>query len=491
MSRRIPFSFLFQGSIRKRLWLGGIALLLLLTTLALANSFAGANGVGRGDLGLDFSAFYTAGTFVREGRIDALYDLETIRAFQRSLAAEHGLAMGESIGPWWNPPFFAWVFVPLSKLAFPQALLSWMGINALCALLAAGLLGRVLVAEVLRTWRISGDSDDADPEPLTPRPDTSWRTWALVPLLVVVSMPFIATLTHGQNGGLSLLLLTLIVLAWRADQAMLAGLLCGLLFYKPQLAAGVAAVLVLSLGIKAALGLLCSGVGLIALTLLTLPGSLSEFLTRMPANLQQAQETLPYLWERHVTALAFWRLLIQGKAIGPATSATALLSLQCGLLLCGALVVAAVKTWKRHSPLDGLSLLDQRQLRQVHLDRLITATILGMPLIMPFYFDYDLVLLAIPATLMARESLLHQARGSAAGWSERIQFRLWTALFICLMINPHLAPLVRLNLVAVVLAAMAVTAIARACKPVRFTHLVVPAPIARQAITPVQVRRAA
>src|SRR2546430_4183331 len=40
-------------------------------------------------------------------------------------------------------------------------------------------------------------------------------------------------------------------------------------------------------------------------------------------------------------------------------------------------------------------------------DRAIAATIAAMPLLMPFYFDYDLLLLAVPATLYAARSEEH------------------------------------------------------------------------------------
>ena len=47
----------------------------------------------------------------------------------------------------------------------------------------------------------------------------------------------------------------------------------------------------------------------------------------------------------------------------------------------------------------------------VRRDRLIAAAIAATPLLMPFYFDYDQLLLAIPAVLLAAEWL----RGPAGG----------------------------------------------------------------------------
>jgi len=53
-----------------------------------------------------------------------------------------------------------------------------------------------------------------------------FATWGLVPLLIVTSMPFVQAISHGQNTFSSLLLLSLVVTAWRAKRALLAGMVC-------------------------------------------------------------------------------------------------------------------------------------------------------------------------------------------------------------------------------------------------------------------------
>src|SRR5437764_277736 len=50
-----------------------------------------------------------------------------------------------------------------------------------------------------------------------------WKTWALVPLLMAVSMPFIQAIGHGQNTCLSLLIVAATVKLWRKDCAVAAG----------------------------------------------------------------------------------------------------------------------------------------------------------------------------------------------------------------------------------------------------------------------------
>src|SRR5205085_2881237 len=159
-TRPILFPVLRQASYRKRLWLlaGGVALYLA-TVFASQYVKPAASGPanGAGTFGLDFIAFYTGGSFAREGRAAQLYNLSAVQSFERSLARRYGVELGGAMGPWWNPPFYAWVFAPLSYLPFRAASDLWIGINVACAAAAAWQLRRML-----------------------PR-DVDWRTWALIP----------------------------------------------------------------------------------------------------------------------------------------------------------------------------------------------------------------------------------------------------------------------------------------------------------------------
>src|SRR5258705_13284057 len=62
---------------RRRLWLAGIAIGLFLSTMVVGNAFVPRDkAVTRAMLGHDFLAFYTAGSFVREGRYREMYSLD-------------------------------------------------------------------------------------------------------------------------------------------------------------------------------------------------------------------------------------------------------------------------------------------------------------------------------------------------------------------------------------------------------------------------------
>jgi hypothetical protein len=139
-----------------------------------------------------------------------------------------------------------------------------------------------------------------------------------------------------------------------------------------------------------------------------------------------------YIWERHVTLKAFWRLVIQGSAPGEAGIAVTLLTGVCAAALGVALLVAAFRC--RRADMHRKS---EPTLRR---DRLIAATIAAMPLLMPFYFDYDLLLLAVPAVLVA-------AGGSAfiAGRARAALIAAWSVLYVWLIVNPDVAELTRVN----------------------------------------------
>ena len=371
--------------------------------LVIGNFFSSSDkSVSRKSAGHDFLAFYTAGTFVRTGRTAEMYDLDAVRAFQRDLAQREGLELPPAVlGPFWNPPFFAWPFAPLSLLPYHSAWAAWFFINLSALACAIALLIRMLPKD--------------------------WRTRGLVPLLILTSPPFIQAVGHGQNTCISLLLLAAAVTCWRADKTILAGVVTGLLFYKPQLGAILALALILSTGWKPLAGLALTGAMLLATTLLTLPNTLSDYLTRLPDNIAFMQVDHRYMWDRHVTLKAFWRLLIQGYDIGDLTPLTRTLYIASVAALASFLFVTLFKL--RHD----------RQLR----DRLIAATIVAMPLLMPFYFDYDLLLLSTAAVLVAKETV------------DRRIVLTWCALFIVAAFNSMIAAATHVNISVVLLTALA------------------------------------
>jgi hypothetical protein len=403
-------------------------------------------------LGHDFLAFYSAGTFARQGRFDQLYNLGAIRDMEHRVATGAGLEIGKSFGPYWNPPFYAWALAPLSALPYRTALATWTIIN-LCFLgVAMMLMAWMLPAAVSKTPRATWAFDES--HPLRIRPE--WRAWALIPLLIVTSMPFIHAISHGQNTFASLMILCCVVTAWRKRMPVLAGIACGFLFYKPQLAAVVAGMLILSLGFRVCLGLAFMTGMLMLVTGFTMPGTIGQYFEALPAILRYMQVDNAYLWERHVTLKAFWRMLFQGRGAGDASVLTTALTIASA----GTIGVGLLGAWwrSRHIGVDDCW---TGETRSVALDRLIGATITSMPLLMPFYFDYDLLLLSIPAVLYASE-LASRAPGARLERRQKLLLGLWVALFAWMFVNVPIAGASGVNVSAILLTAISIVSISRA-----------------------------
>jgi hypothetical protein len=408
------------ASLRKRLWLGAAGVVLFIATVFGAHAVMTGDTTASHVAGLDFLSFYTAGSAVREGRTADLYNLNATRRFQAKLGDEDRIPIGDRYAPWWNPPFYALPFALLASMSFHAALWAWLIANMICAGVACWILCRIM------------------PE------GTDWRSWGLVPVLMAISMPFVENMTHGQNSCTSLLILTVTTWYWRAGRAVVAGMTGGLLFYKPQLAVVVAGMMILDLGWRAALGTGVTGVILLVLNLLALPGTLGDFLRQVPANLHFVQEQSAYPWARHVTFKGFWRVLLQGEGVGPTWHLANLLS-GLGMAVVGTILIRAAI---RRS--DAQSRFWRR-------DRLIAATIAATPLLMPFYFDYDLLLLAVPATLLSCEI----ARTDAVTSADRWLIGLLGLLYAWLMINPDIAEKTQVNLAVPLLAAVVLLFIRR------------------------------
>jgi hypothetical protein len=124
--------------------------------------------------------------------------------------------------------------------------------------------------------------------------------------------------------------------------------------------------------------------------------------------------------------------------------------------MCAGLAIALVAAVVRYWRLKGRG----ASLQRVSLDPLIAATIATMPLLMPFYFDYDLMLLAVPAVLLAGEKLgrLRQIQShlipcdsardilQCAYPADRWLVRIWMGMFLWMGINPGMTTLTRVNL---------------------------------------------
>jgi Glycosyltransferase family 87 len=374
--------------VRRRLWKWASLLALLLLTFIVGNSFLSADkAFSRKMYGHDFLPFYTAGKFVRLGQANRLYDPVATRLSEHQTVQQAGLVIEHEFGAFLNPPFAALPAAWLARWPYEMALTVWTAI--LCAMLVSAI---VLMIRLFP-------------------PNTTASTWGLLPLLLFTWMPAWQATLHAQNTFFSLLVLAATVTFWRTNRPMLAGLASGLLLLKPQLGAVVIIALLATTGWQAAIGLAVTATALLLATLINLPGSLTDYLHRLPVNLQAIQVLPNYTWNRHITFLAFWRMLLQGHVGALPTASAQRLAAICQALVAIPLGAAIWKTRK-----------DTQRL-----DRLIAAVIVATPLLLPYYMDYDLTLLSIAAVLCASDAIKNGV--------DRQITSAWVAFYLVMEVN--------------------------------------------------------
>jgi alpha-1,2-mannosyltransferase len=221
-----------------------------------------------------------------------------------------------------------------------------------------------------------------------------------------------------------------------------AGLTCGLLLFKPQLAVILAVVLVASQGRRALAGLTITVATLFLITVTALPGSLSNYLHQLPVNLQAIQELPNYTWHRHITFLAWWRILLQGHTGALPGEPARWLALTCMTAIGAAFIMML---WQARK--------DARRA-----DRMISAAIATSPLLMPYYMDYDLTLLAVAAVLCACDALRNGI--------DRTVCLAWTAFYLVVELNPPIAGSTRVIPAVPALAVLSIVLIRKARQPI-------------------------
>ncbi|HXP75461.1 MAG TPA: glycosyltransferase family 87 protein [Stellaceae bacterium] len=291
-------------------------------------------------LGADFINFYAASDFALHGRLADAYDIARMADSQQAIVPS---AAGQVV-PWQYPPTFALLILPLALLPYSVAFVLFMS-----ATLALYL----------------------------------WLIYAILPdrRAVLVAVAFTAVLVNalgGQNGFLSAALLGggLILLETRP---VAAGVLLGLLTYKPHL--GLLVPLVLAAGgYWRVIGVAALATMVFALLAWLAFGTESwqAFWAQLPlAGDYLRTGVLP--WDKMASVFAAARLLGAGVVLASGLHAIVALG-------AAALCVAA---WRRRGDLEARAAL----------------AVSGTALAAPALYDYDLVLLAVPIAILAADGL--------------------------------------------------------------------------------------
>jgi hypothetical protein len=328
-------------------------------------------GTGKFDMagqvtGTDYVQFYAAGTTLQRGEGVRLYDFEYQKKIEQDI-------VGKTFGghhAFITPPFYAWIFVPLSLLPYVWSFAIWSLLGLACL------------------WVSLHWIDASQPR--------HWFGWALV------WFPVFASISFGQNSLLSLGVLSLTYLLWCRERRWLAGLVCSLLLYKPQLALGVGFLWLLEWrrDWKALAGLAVGAALLAGLSFGFLPESSRFYMDLshkvLPGILRQ--EGFP-IWHAHNTR-AFWLLLIPG--IPALSEALALLS-------TGAGIVVFIFFWQKLRNEPAL---------------LFAGAICLTLWVTPHAMIYDWTILMIPAVLF------WEKRPDGRGLWKVLFALIWTATFL-------------------------------------------------------------
>lgn len=351
--------FLRSGSFLTReragLWAGGLIAGLVLSIAYLGLTAHGMSDYAGRPLGTDFSNVYAAGVAADAGNASAPFDAARQLEMERSIFGPATPFYG-----WHYPPFFLLLAAPLAKLPYAAALILWQGISLLLYLGAIKLLLRKSAAPSLAQDRL-------------------WLPLALGFTAVFVN------LIHGQNGFLTTALFAA-GLALLDERPAIAGILFGLLCYKPQFAA----VIPLVLAATGRWRVFIAGTATVAV-LAVLVTALFGFAI-WPAFAQSLHFTRTVVLEQgntgfHKIQSVFAWVRMWGGSISLAYLAQAAVALS--------VIAALIKIWR-----DDVD------------DAYKKASLcLAALLITPYCLDYDLMLLAPAVAVLA-------ARGKARGFAD-------------------------------------------------------------------------
>ena len=331
----------------------------LVATLLFVASAAGlvylvvtANGLidaqGR-PLGTDFSNVYAAGTYVLDGDPEAPFDPSRQHAREQDIFGK-------------ATPFYGWHYPPF--FLFVAAILAWLPYGLALALWQAATLGLYLMT--IRAIL---------PTPLRNR-------WIASPDWLLPALAFPAVLInigHGQNGFLTAALLgTALVKLNRAP--ILAGILFGLLAYKPQFGLLIPVALAAS-GRWRAFAAAAATVGALAVatTFAFGPQVWQAFLDSTRFTREVALEQGDTGWYKIQSVFAWVRMWGGSIALAYALQGA----------LIGALAGALIWLWRSAAPYP------------VKAAALCLAAILATP----YSFDYDMMVLAPAIAFLAANGL--------------------------------------------------------------------------------------
>jgi alpha-1,2-mannosyltransferase len=344
---------------RIRLW---AAAALIASLAGLAYILATAHGLsdyqGR-PIGTDFSNVYAAGSYVLEGRPEAPFDAPTQHARERQIFGEATPFYG-----WHYPPFFLFIAALLALLPYLLALALWQGVTL-----------------AIYLWCI--------------RDITAWSERSL-PLFLALAFPAVfVNLGHGHNGFLTAALMGFALLLLDA-RPVVAGILFGLLAYKPQFGLLIPLVLIASGRWKIFAAAAATVASLaVATTLMFGPEVWSAFIDGSRFTREVVLEAGDTGWHKIQSVFAWARMW--GAPVSAAYAVQMVVTL----------TLAVAVTWLWRSAASA----------SLKAAGLIIAALLSTP----YSLDYDLMVLAPAIAFWVSDGLWHGFRP----WEKTMLAALW------------------------------------------------------------------
>jgi alpha-1,2-mannosyltransferase len=317
-------------------------------------------------LGTDFASFYAAGSLVRDGMAAAAFDQAAHFAREQAIFG--------AAAPYYAfqyPPVFLLVAGALAQLPYVPALALWQGASLILYLLA---VRTILLIPPLKAEAVAAQSA------VTGRVDASVGGIERIWLLLALAFPaaFI-NLGHGQNGFLTVALFGC-ALAVLDRRPWIAGILMGLLVYKPQFGLMIPLVLLATGRWRVIAAATATVAALVLVTLLAFgPAVWPAFFASMTFTRTVLLEQGEVGWYKMQSIFSWVRMWG-----GP----VALAYLVQGIVAL-AVAIALVWLWRSNTryPLKAAALL------------------IGSLMSTPFCLDYDLMLLAPAIAYLAADGL--------------------------------------------------------------------------------------
>ena len=366
---------------RIRLWALGVLAASMIGLGVLVATSDGLNDFRGEPLGTDFSSVYAAGTYVLDGKAALAFDWPAQHAREREIFGANTPFFG-----WHYPPYFLFVSGGLATMPYKLALAVWQGATLLLYLL--------MIRTVLSASSWLNEKRKVEPD----------RMW----LLIALAFPAVlVNIGHGHNGFLTAALLGTALVTLDA-RPVLAGVLFGLIAYKPQFGVLIPLVLIATGRWRVFAAATATVAALTLATLLTFgPEVWHAFFASTTLTRVEVLELGGTGWHKIQSVFATVRMW--GGSVPLAYAAQGIVTLS--------LAATLIWLWRSAAafPLKAAAL--------------VVAAILATP----YSLDYDLVVLAPAIAFLAAAGL---ARGFAP-WEKTALAFLWLMPLIARTVAEH------------------------------------------------------